>query len=352
MLYPYSKKSFSVLKFFNSFSSEYEISAIVAPTASGLIGKDAAYINNVKAIGMKVEKSFKEKLDTCEAVLLCESDYGSDYDIEVFKNIQYGIKKGKNIICLKDFSEEKINRFRKKSLENQVLFQYFGKKNKTEEKNVNIKIFDIACQIIFISELVNDIGGEYVFYEVNKYLKDNNYIVAAVGANNVCNLLGLEKIPEAVYDTQKSFEEKVLIFNHFIHTLSKIKPDYIVIQLPGGIMKYNEIITNNYGYFPFLLTRSFKESVSFLVTDCNTYNLEFYKLIYNYMKYHLGTQLCTIIETNEKIDLATTRSKGKLEKICLPIEWKYGLLSIDNSFGVDFCENAEECYKKLFYDEE
>lgn len=317
-VYPFNGDFIAFVIYLNKHSEVFQVTELVSPKGLGICGKDAGEIYNKPKVGLIVSDDFTQALENSDILLIAENNFNKSYRPTIIKNIVLAIENKKHIICTMELSNAELEMFNNSSKKSGVIFKYSPKETSWEhlKYTLNLKssrLYTPQAAVVFVGELVDGIDGFNVLLSVTDYLKSNGFKTLSIGARNYCELLGLLSLPSILFQTDIYDNEKVNCLNHYIRYLDETeKPDVFVIQLPGGMMKYNDHFTNGFGITPYLISQAIQGDYFILCTQYDTFDAEFYNMLSNCFKYRYGFEIDYICMSNSYIDFSDSMGLGKL----------------------------------------
>lgn len=131
---------------------------------------------------------------------------------------------------------------------------------------------------------------------------NSGYKVSLISSNPLSRLWGHNIIPSFVDSKILTFAQQVENMNAFIKDVEiRERPDVIIIGVPGAILKYSPVVTNGYGYLPFLVCNAVQPDLTILSLYCGSYEEEhlkelksacFYRYGVNVDYYNISDKVC------------------------------------------------------------
>ena len=85
--------------------------------------------------------------------------------------------------------------------------------------------------------------------------RELGYNVEVISTRLDSEVLGINPIPQFMFETGMSESEKIIKYNHYVKQIELVKdPDLIIIGVPGGIMPFDKVNYNNFGAIAFLIS--------------------------------------------------------------------------------------------------
>lgn len=257
VIYPFTASKTPYINYLMWFRKDIVINNITSFEGSGLIGKDIGYSENRYPLGKIVEKFSEIMLEENDILIILPSD--NKHIQEIALNIMLkAASLGKNIISLLETSDEDAAKIQESCTMSGAAFEnYFGKDKINNITQMNSKsMYTPDVPVIFVGSLIECADQNEVSFGIAKRLQELNYKVSVFGNEIEYNLLGLPSFDFIIKGNYPEYE-KIKMINRFFKTIALIEhPDIIVITLPGNMMKFNDIITNDFGVYTYMLSQA------------------------------------------------------------------------------------------------
>ncbi len=322
-IYPFNGDYIPFVKYLNKYSEILHVTELVAPTGWGLNWKDAGVIYNKPEVGLIVSDDLHRAMGNCDVLMIAENKLNENFHQIIINNIIATIESQKDIICTMKLPKNELEQLKQISTNFGVRFTYSPEETHWEYLRDTLyfqtlcalsrKLYTPRADVIFVGELIDGIDGFDVLLSVTDYLKSIGYKILTIGARDYCELIGLFSLPSFITQVNISDSEKIHTFNSYIKYLDeKEKPDIFVIQLPGGMMKYNDQFTNGFGVTPYLMSQAVQGDYFILSTQYDKIHTKFYYMLSNAFKYRFGFEIDCIHMSNTLIDIANSIGLDKL----------------------------------------
>lgn len=313
LLYPYSRDSYILVAHLIEKGYKREDIFVVAPGKGGIAGRDAGGCFNLPLLGITIENdvgAYKNKAD----ILLVICSTQSEMILTKLKlHIEDFLQQGKEVICCRVLEESFLASVMRKTCPGQ--FIYLPSRWKVDIGNVRIEagnFYRTKAPVILVGEMMGGLEIYDIVEQITRHFRKTGYQVAAVGDKNYSELLEINRMPDILSATELSGAEKISLLNLFIHEIEeKEKPDIIIIQLPGAIMKYSNNLTEAFGIIPFLLSQAVEADYMLLCVPYGTINNEFYEQLKNICLYRFNVELCGICMSNSMLDFQDTDNMSR-----------------------------------------
>ena len=292
-IYPYDIDLCSIVR--HEFLLPYRVEAAIAPIGFGFDGQDAGTIDGGQKVGLSVSGSFIDELDRVDTVLF-------DYSIEdIFEKILLAIRQKKNIRLLRQISN---------GLEGEIIknCELFGVsyKNFTNQQNqeklhhtgINDALYDIDTPLILVCGLSDTTLKFETQIALSEALQRKGYKVSLVGSRLYSSLFGGQNFPVYMFEKHAEYE-KILHFNGLLKQIEiSEKPDVFVVGIPGGIIPFDKVFNNEYGWLAYLISNAINPDITVLSMPYNEYSQDFVDNMYSFCKYRYGFESLFFVLSN------------------------------------------------------
>ena len=322
-IYPFNGELIGLVKYLNKYMKGFRVTELVIPSGWGINGKDGGVIFNKPQIGIIASDNFSKAMDSCDILIIADDNLNENLHQIIINNSIEAIKRKKDIICITELPRKEVAMLKKVSSEYEVTFKYspeYVHWNLVQDmiSIQSCKIYTPKAPIIFIGDLIEGDDGFNVLLYVTDYLKSNGYKTIAIGNRRYCEIIDLLSLPSFLTQTDITDNEKIYNLNNYIKYLDETeKPDIFVIQIPGGMMKYNDEFTNGFGVIPYLISQAVQGDFFILCSYYNAINTQFYKMSSNTFAYRFGFEINCIHMSNKFIDIRESIRTGKLSSLYL-----------------------------------
>jgi peptide maturation system protein (TIGR04066 family) len=156
----------------------------------------------------------------------------------------------------------------------------------------NHEFLNIDVPVISVFGLGENCEKWDVQLELCDFFNKKGYKVSLISNNPLLQLFGGSVFPPIIDSTEYTFEQQVKSINSFIKNVElRERPDLIIIDVPGAILKYNRYIPNGYGYAPFLISNAVVPDLSIISLYCGCYDKEHIEEIKKSCLYRMGTSV-------------------------------------------------------------
>ncbi len=315
LIYPYDSGFTPILRH-KQFLQGYEITSLVSPGGWGLTGRDAGYAEKSGHIGLNVIGDFDEAFELCDAVMIVDSEKHLDFQKYIMPKVFKAAEHKKDIIITTQLRNEDLSTISKKCKETGVDFKYF---NYPEEHRKfptitgeNEFLHNINTPVVFVL----GIGERTSKFEIQLSLREKfiseGYKVSQIGTRGYCELLEFHSFPEFMFNGTLPETNKIVFFNHLIKQIEdEEQPDVIIIGIPGGIMPFNNRLTNRFGILAYEVSQALEADCAIFSCHYAEFNTEYFKGLSNLVKYKLGFKVSCYNLSNVVFDWVNSKQENK-----------------------------------------
>lgn len=316
IVYPYDAQFCPILRHKELFEN-YEIVGLVSPMGWGFIGKDAGDVDDGKHLGMLISNDFDKSLELCSTVLFSESRTPLDFEKYIMPNVLKCVEARKNIIFTISITNDVYNTILNKCTEHGVSFRYY---NYRDEQVFPPKIgpydevlYDIQTPVIFVLGT----GDRTNKFEIQLALRDEiqkmGYRLSQIGTRAYCELLGFHSFPSFMYSSNISEIHKIILFNCYVKNIEKEEsPDVIIIGIPGGVMPFNNTLTNKFGVLAYEVSQAVTPDTSVFSCHYADYKEEYFTRMMDSIRFRLGCKIDCFNISNVMFDWSNSNNEKRM----------------------------------------
>lgn len=325
VLYPFSELQMPLLKYFNDFSTDFQLVSTVAPVGTGLCGKDISLSDNRINQEIVVKEDLKEELSKADAIFIPWYDEERGKLINIVDTIEMAISMGKDIISNTYLSRAKTTSIKKKCKTNNVKFIDGHLEDNKWLRQMFAGIHRIPVPVIFVGGFMTDSNNFEVALSLAKHFKEDGYKVAATGIRPEYNLMGFHYISlladlVAGRLSGKDMRTIIIWLNHYFYSLvRKENPDVLIVEIPGGMIDMPEF-PNESGVFAYILSQILKPDYTIGCSLYSEASEKDYEKLTNEINQRFGYPVDCIHISNKEISISSSEQKHKMEFIYQPIE--------------------------------
>ncbi|SFR64722.1 TIGR04066 family peptide maturation system protein [Anaeromicropila populeti] len=249
LVYPYNQGD-SCLAEYRSMLEQYEIVSLVCLKGANENGKFAGVQKDTSA-GILITENYEGEMDKCDAVLFLEYHFLEHKDTYIEK-MGSALLKNKVIMlnqtiydeCQKLIGDSSNIVIFDNSLEMELRQQVY--KKRLVQPDIPV------AAVMSLGENCNKFEAQL---ELRKKFMEKGYKVLQFGTKDYCELFGFKKLPSFLMAEDLSIVNKIHMFNYYINReVLKDNYDVIVIGGAGGILPFDQYISNHFGEITFIIS--------------------------------------------------------------------------------------------------
>ena len=303
VIYPFDSELLPIIKHKNLIKN-YKIVGLVSPTGWGYNSSNEIYMDFMREGSIEVHSELNHFFSNCDTVLFSDSYTNLDFENDIFSQMVECVKMKKNILSFLNIDSKYQKRINKLCKENGVYFKnYLVKVEKDFDKIISESIIKISTPIIFVLGVAQKTQKFEIQLALREKFINEGYKVSQIGSRRYSEFLGFHSFPDFMYNHSIGEINKIVLFNRLIAQIEmEEKPDVIIIGIPGGVMKLNNIMTNKFGVFSYEISQAVTPDVAIFSTFYEDYTPEYFMRINNSIKYKLGYEVDCFNLANVQFD--------------------------------------------------
>lgn len=310
-IYPFNLEFSPVLRH-RKLLERFFIHRLLSPKGWGYCDKDAGICDGGGEIGITVGGDFDSAIDECDSVMFIDSNFRIDFEKNVFTKILKAVNSHKNIEIAAKLDIKARDRIVELCRHKGVDFTDYCQK---EEDTFAINkdgiypetLHKIHVPVVFIMGVSERTNKFEVQLSLREHLTDMGYKVSQVGTKPYCELLSSHSFPGFMTGSFIPETQKIVFFNRYVKSIEENeKPDVIIIGIPGGIMAFNDELTNRFGILAYEVSQAVTPDFAILSILNGNYEQDFFSSIFNNVKYRFGFEIDCYSLANVQIDPAGT----------------------------------------------
>lgn len=294
-----------------------EITSLVSPGGWGLTGRDAGEADKSGQTGINVTGDFDEALGLCDAVMFVHSEKLLDFPKYIMPKLIKAVESRKDILVTKQLGDEIIKTIAQKCKEAGVDFKYLNYRDKhIEFPQLSIEnefLHNINTPVVYVlgaGERTNKFETQLSLRE--KFLSEG-YRVSQIGTRAYCELLGFHSFPEFMFKGTLPETNKIVFFNHMIKKIENDEqPDVIIIGIPGGIMPYNNTLTNRFGILAYEVSQALASDCAVFCSHYADYGTDYFDKTNELIKNRLGFEIDCYNISNVMFDWTNSKQENRI----------------------------------------
>jgi len=313
VLFPYvSPQVFPFIKYFGELADGLELAQVVSPQGVAQAGKDVAYLANRDSIGVSVSNDVNFR----EADTLLVSELPDEYPCleEVVRTIEKFLTEEKEVQCYHPFTGNLLERLQKAGLSASC-----PPALTKPEVDVRVRrVFTPEVPVIFVGGLSGDYDQQEIVLRLSAQLRKKGHRVSAFMGGDIFTLLKCHSY-SPVLRSNIDNGLKVLALNQMLRKIcEKEHPELIIMELPGDVIRFNEVLTGGFGVDTFLLSQAVLPDFFIACVAYGAYNGAYFKEVSAYCQNHFGFSVNEIHVSNKLLDYSKTVERQKLFWIRMP----------------------------------
>lgn len=265
VLYPFSERSLATALWLDKLSSEYELSAVVAPPGLNLTGKDAGYADNRNNTKIIVSENLDEALQNADALFV---PFGELSDT-LFKDITEVMSKaagmGKDVISCVYLSPRAASEISRNCMLHGSRFVDCTKEDRAWKRAQFKNTYETQVPVVFVGGILHETNELEVSLALAECFKRDGLRVTFVGFRPELNFFGYHcsKVLRALIQGrfyEGSARSTIKALNYYFHWLEiKEQTDVFIVHAPGALIDSQEF-PNDCGVYAGLLSHAIRPS--------------------------------------------------------------------------------------------
>lgn len=293
VLYPYSRR-LSALADYIDLGGEYEIGGLAADRRSGLAGHGSRYGENAEGT-YPVTDDLEAALAGSEVLALFEPE-GEDEAYDVKGTAQKALRMGRDVVCC-FYAEERARRELEAYAEEhgasvRFLYESFIEDAVyTQGQYMFSGVYVPQAKVVFAAGLLKGLDQQRVSLGLAKRAAERGYRAAVIGSGKWLPLIGYHDIGGLMEGNRVYGEETVRLLNSLIRKIdTEEKPDMLIVEIPGELMKFNEMVCGDFGVGMYKISQAVKAEEIVCSLPYGEYTEGFYNSVSEYAekKYDRG----------------------------------------------------------------
>ena len=317
-LFPFSRDLLSLVRNFDRFLSQYQLSHIVAPRGIGVIGQDVGLISNHPAIGQIVisDTDLKED-DSWDALLLDPLTYDLPEFTEITSNLIYRtLEWNKKVIIYADMILSGPAWFREAYNSHPDQFITYGS---TLPEPVLPRVSGFHYQkatAFLIGGLVESNDAQEILIRLFLSFRERKVPVTLFLKNPLYKVFGFNAFEHILKGPISTPEKIIEALNALIITVEEaVRPRFILFEAPDALIRFSRLVPNGFGIESYMLAQAVRFSGVICSISFDILNPMLVEGLSNDFVYRFGTNiravnisniLCDQVETMESYSLSST----------------------------------------------
>lgn len=326
LIYPYSYKTFPMVKLM--LERDYNVK-VATFNGLGLIGKDVSYSVNRRKTNIETLEYSESLLNELDILYIPNFNEDTTTKSILKDTIRKAIKLNKKIIV--ESNKEIIREF--SDYENLIDLQTF-KNQKIETYYNKVKIYEMkfyrpSIPVIFIGGIYDLLDNDYITIKLNDYLGKNGYKACCLSRQVSNKVFGCINFPDEFININNSIENRIISLNNYIKScIEVLNPDLLIIQIPDGMLQYNDYYHNSFGNHAYLISQAVESDYFICSMTTELLSTKHYDKLSNYFSRKYDSPIDCAHYSNCYLDIPnhTKRrnqdvmflNEGKIEELLIP----------------------------------
>ena len=240
MIYPYSK-AYEPYVWYERLLGNREITALVTPNGSGLVGRKVCSGERE----LTVSGDYEEQLDQCDGVWFVNDEKFELSEEAVEEKIHRAMDLGKKILCTRTSLPDSGR------IADSIPPALHLLPRETERETGRLEAdycypVDTPVLVVYGTECGTDKLA--VQLALREALIDIGYRVTSISSRMDGRLYGMHPFPEYMLGPGCSEGDKIRQYNHYVKRIELAeRPEIMIVGVPGGVLPYDRVDHNEYG---------------------------------------------------------------------------------------------------------
>lgn len=319
LAYPFTYQSLPFIR--NADRSIYNIKILATCEGSCLAGKDAGFSENHPEIGIGVQVFDDAMLKSVDCLLILPFPQEMIH-VDWISVVLKALKLGKQVVVCCD-----INREDQKTLD-ELKEQYdeflvicgarFEKI--VQEINSERKLHETRATIIGIGGTIEQADQTDVLLLTTYLLRQQGYRVSFLGEEPFCELLDGYSF-KSILQSSLSYEQRIRWINDSVYKIEKIEdPDFIVVQIPGVLMRFNDTLIGDAGSSTYIFSEALNIDHYVCCAMYGIYDQKSFKDLSLQVENKFGFRITCAHISNKMVDVINSIELMKMKYIRVPLK--------------------------------
>ena len=262
-VYPFHE---NMLPFCTFIPNAPKIVRLVSPIGYGLDGQDASFLDGREEVNLRVSHDFEEALLVSNAVLFPEGNYTDELKKMIMQRMKQAAMAGKHIFSAIELDD--INIMKAICVNNGV--EYIDLTQHKASNALDIqkpqRLYVPKASIIFVGEFVDHANSADIVVGLVSYFINKGYKVTAVMEPKESAVFGFHTHIECLMGLPALEHEKIHAINNWIKRLDEEETPDLLVELPGGMLRFDDIETSQYGIYAYMWSQAITPDYVILCT--------------------------------------------------------------------------------------
>ena len=294
LVYPIHKENIGVVRWLSSMHS------VIAGVSPGYLdeNQDIGELDNRNSLNIPSKLRIEEVMQNvkCDLIIIYGNTNSTYEKNVIMKTIKIANRKNIPVLPV-NFKEGEYGTI------NNV---YIDARKATYRWKHNIPdsyFYDLDIPTIYVGGLLNDSNTYEVIVGIVLALRKKGIKVVAVANEETSEVFGIYSMPKEFFDDTYSPDDKIKNMKRYLHLISRNSgAEILIVQIPGALMEYSEVLTSGYGIIPYLFSKILIPELFYFTLPYELVEKDSLNKIVEYLnkKYDFETQ--GIFPTNQIVD--------------------------------------------------
>ncbi len=241
MIYPYSKAYEPYVLYEGLLQIEGEISSLVTPNGSGLVGK------RVCSGGKELEISndYEGQLEHCDVVWFVNDEKFVLPEKMIEEKLREAVRRGKKVLFTRTSVVDRKHIKEMIPPEQNMLCTGMDSEEGSLDADYCHPI-DSPVLVVYGTECGTDKLA--VQLALREELIRRGYRTTSISSRMEGEVYGMHPIPEYMLKPMCSEGDRIRRYNHYVRRIElEERPEILIVGIPGGVLPYDRIDHNDYG---------------------------------------------------------------------------------------------------------
>lgn len=262
MIYPYSK-AYEPYVLHQESLENMEISSLVSPKGSGLVGRRVCYEGKVR----EITSNYTEALTQCDIIWFVNDEKFKISEGAIKRKVIEAVRAGKKIIFTRTDTVNKENIANIIPPQQKIQLE---RSHRMEDKLKAEYCYHIDTPVLIVYGTEAGTDKLAVQLSLRREFIHRGYKVASISSRVDSELYGMYAMPEFMIVHGCSEAEKIKRFNHYVKQIELAEhPDIMIVGVPGGTLPFDRIDHNEYGILAYEISFAVPCDGAVMCMTCN-----------------------------------------------------------------------------------
>ena len=310
LIFPYNYKTFPMVKLL--LKNNYNVKVSTFP-GLGLIGRDVSISVNRQNLNNLLLEYTDYLLEDLDVLYIPEFNNDTVTNDIVANVIAKAVEK--NIQIILESKLEVMDEFKEyeKKICLQTLVNPKIEADYAKTNLYNMKFYRPPIPVVYVGGIHDLIDNDYVLIALKDYLERNGYKTCCISREISNKLFGCIGFPEEFINEGRSIEDRILSLNAYIKSsIDILNPDILIIQIPNGMIQYNDYFHNSFGGYTYLISQAVKGDYFICSVTTEIFSQEHHKRLSQYFSKRIDIPISCLHLSNCVVDIPyDTRAQNK-----------------------------------------